>query len=136
MQRNKEKFGWINGSFDILHPGHLDLFRAAEDVCHYVTVGIDSDSRIRDRKGRSPIFNQNERAEMLSAIWNVHTVLIFNTGDELAELIKLSKAKVIIVGEEYRGKVIGAEFVEQIIYVPRIKPFSTTKIIERCKQNL
>ena len=133
MEIIKERFGWINGCFDILHPGHLELFRAADDVCHKLIVGIDSDSRIRERKGREPIFNQSERAEILSAIWNVDYILTFNTNDELRQLIKDSKANVIIVGKEYEGKVIGQELVERIVYVPRIKQISTTKIIEKCR---
>ena len=131
--REKEKFAWLNGCFDILHCGHLELFRAAEDFADKVIVGIDSDERIRQRKGRQPIFNQYERAEMLSAIWNVHTVVIFDSDERLRFEIQNSGAKTIIVGQEYEGKVIGAEFADRIVYVPRIKPLSTTTIIEKIK---
>jgi cytidyltransferase-like protein len=129
----KEKFGWINGTFDILHPGHLELFRAAEDFCHQVIVGIDSDRRFRERKGRDPIFSESDRIEMLAALWNVYTVVVFDSDDELREAIRKSGAKVIVVGQEYQDKVVGGEYAYRIVYVPRIKQFSTTKIIEKCR---
>jgi len=124
---------WINGTFDILHPGHLELFRAADDFETEVIVGIDSDRRIFERKGRNPIFNEKDRAEMLSAIWNVHWVMVFDSDEELIDCIKRSKADTIIVGKEYEGKVIGGDFVKEIVYVSRIRNYSTSQIIEKCK---
>jgi D-beta-D-heptose 7-phosphate kinase/D-beta-D-heptose 1-phosphate adenosyltransferase len=124
---------WINGTFDILHPGHLELFRAADDFDGNVIVGIDSDRRVRERKGRDPIFTESQRAEMLSAIWNVAWVMVFDNDEELVDCIKRSKADTIIVGKEYEGKVIGGDLVKEIVYVSRIRKISTSQIIEKCK---
>jgi cytidyltransferase-like protein len=134
---------FIAGTFDILHPGHLELFRAADNFEQRysenikdeteVIVGIDSDRRVRERKGRDPIFTESQRAEMLSAIWNVAWVMVFDNDEELVDCIKRSKADTIIVGKEYEGKVIGGDLVKEIVYVSRIRKISTSQIIEKCK---
>jgi len=59
--------------------------------------------------------------------------VVFDSDDELREAIRKSGAKVIVVGQEYQDKVVGGEYADRIVYVPRIKQFSTTKIIEKCR---
>ena len=53
---------FVNGTFDILHRGHLELLNYAKKVGEYVCVGIDTDDRVKKKKGSSrPIHNQEER---------------------------------------------------------------------------
>ena len=57
---------FVNGTFDVLHRGHLDLLNYAKSLGEYVVVGIDSDERVRKMKGRTrPINNLMDRAHML-----------------------------------------------------------------------
>ena len=53
---------WINGCFDILHRGHIELFKYAKGLGGFVIVGIDSDTRVKQLKGDSrPINNHDDR---------------------------------------------------------------------------
>ena len=56
----------VNGTFDVLHLGHLGLLKYAQNLGWYVLVLIDSDRRVRELKGIDrPVNTQEERAEML-----------------------------------------------------------------------
>ena len=53
---------FVNGTFDILHRGHLELLNYAKGLGDYLCVGIDTDERVREKKGSlRPIHNQEER---------------------------------------------------------------------------
>lgn len=125
---------WINGCFDILHHGHLELLRYAASLGEKVIVGIDSDVRIKSMKGIDrPINSQFFRKEMLEAIVYVDKVVIFDTDYQLSQYIKDLNPHMVI-GDDYKGKkIIGSEFCEKITFFPRIKDFSTTQIIKTIK---
>jgi cytidyltransferase-like protein len=59
---------FTNGAFDIIHPGHIRLLNFAKSLSDYVWVGLDTDSRYITRKQKSPIFNWDEREEILSGL--------------------------------------------------------------------
>ena len=60
---------WVNGSFDVVHAGHIELFKYARSVGDYLVVGTDTDKRIRELKGPTrPINKQIHRLSMLNAI--------------------------------------------------------------------
>ena len=60
---------WVNGTFDVVHRGHIELFKFAKSQGNYLTVGIDTDRRIRENKGEGrPINTQLDRKYFLEAI--------------------------------------------------------------------
>lgn len=124
----------INGTFDILHPGHMLLLSVGAYVSIYgiykFTVAIDSDERIKKLKGKDrPILDQYSRKYMLENIKDVGGVLIFDSDQELADIIK--GHDYMVKGDDYKGKpIIGSSLVKDIIYVPRLD-FSTTKILSK-----
>ena len=123
---------FTNGCFDILHPGHIELFKYARSFGDELIVGIDSDSRIKMKKGLiRPINNSNIRLEMLKAIRYVDSVHIFNDDDELINLVKYCSPHVMVVGSDWKNKkVIGSEYAKEVKFFERIQEFSTTKTIE------
>jgi D-beta-D-heptose 7-phosphate kinase/D-beta-D-heptose 1-phosphate adenosyltransferase len=122
----------VNGTFDILHRGHLEMLHYAKNQGDYLLVCIDSDERVRELKGSTrPINNQTDRMFMLNSLKCVDYVKIFNTREELVELIKLYKPDIMVKGSDWKGKsVVAQEHVNQVIFYDRIKPYSTTKTIE------
>ena len=77
---------FVNGTFDILHVGHLALLEYAFSQGEILTVAIDSDRRIRELKGPSrPINNQQDRKTMLKYLYMVDEVYVFDTDEELVE---------------------------------------------------
>jgi len=123
---------FTNGCYDILHPGHIELFKYAKTLGDYLVVGIDSDQRVSNSKGSSrPINKQEIRKYMLLALKYVDEVFIFNDEVQLIELVKAVRPDIMIVGSDWKNKrVIGSEYAKEVRFFERIQEFSTTKTIE------
>ena len=79
---------WINGTFDILHIGHIRLLNFAKSFGS-IRVGLDTDERVSEKKGIERPFNiLSDRMEFISAINGVDSVVSFGTDDELRNCIK------------------------------------------------
>ena len=123
----------VNGTFDILHLGHLKLLEYARGFPNsYVLVLTDSDRRIKELKGNErPINNEYERSSMLFALKYVDRVEIFDTDQELIDLIKRFEPDIMVKGSDYQDKpIIGAEYCKQIKFYDRLGNYSTTKTIQ------
>lgn len=123
---------FVNGTFDILHRGHLELLRYAKSQGDYVIVGIDTDYRVKEKKGESrPINNAADRAFMLMNLKSVDEVKFFGTDKELEDLVKSVKPDIMIVGSDWKGKlVIGSYYSAELKFFDRIDEYSSTKIIQ------
>ena len=124
----------VNGTFDILHLGHLRLLQHARSYPNsYVLVLTDSDKRIKELKDPNrPIHTEYERTSLLFALKYVDKVEVFNSDEELAQLIKDFDPDVMVKGSDYKDKpVIGAEYCKKIIFYDRLGDFSTTNTIQR-----
>ena len=123
---------FVNGTFDLLHTGHLELLNFAKSHGDYLIVAIDDDNRVREKKGFDrPIHNQNERRFFLNMLKPVNQVEIFSSDKELEELIKGFNPDIMIVGSDYMNKkVIGSQYAKQLRFFKRIDEYSTTKIIQ------
>lgn len=122
---------FVNGTFDILHSGHLELLNFAKAQGDKLFVAIDSDDRVRQLKGENrPINTAWDRRKMLLNLKAVDEVEIFRSDEELKMWIKQVSPAIMIVGSDWEGKpVIGSEFAKELIYFKRIDEYSTTKII-------
>jgi D-beta-D-heptose 7-phosphate kinase/D-beta-D-heptose 1-phosphate adenosyltransferase len=122
---------WTNGCFDILHIGHLELFKYAKSLGHTLVVGIDGDSRVKELKGSSrPINNQLFRKSLLESIKYIDRVVVFDTDKELKDHIKNLLIDTIVVGDDYKNKtVIGSEHAN-VIFFPKIPNLSSSFIYE------
>ncbi len=121
----------VNGTFDILHRGHLELLNFAKSQGDNVLVLIDSDARVNLLKGPGrPVNSQWDRAFMLKSLKAVDDVKIFNTDEELETMIIDYNPDIMVKGNDYKHKpVIGEEYCKQIIFYERTE-HSTTKIIQ------
>ena len=134
---------WVNGCFDILHTGHLDLLKYAKeynqsklfDRTNKLYVGIDSDERVKMLKGdKRPINDQFTRAKMLSAIKWVDSVVIFSSDDEMRYFITTFETDYLIIGDHYKDKVvIGAECAKSGVIYYHTDNRSSTNIIDKIK---
>ena len=123
---------FTNGCYDILHPGHLALLKFAKSKGEWLTIGIDSDKRVKKLKGESrPVNDEYARKEMLLALSVVDDVYIFNSDEQLCDLIKHIKPDTMIVGSDYKDKpVIGSQYAKKLMFFEKINGYSTTKIIK------
>ena len=124
---------WVNGTFDIVHLGHIQMLKKAADLGDFLIVGVDSDRRVKELKGEQrPINKIVSRITLLEAIKYVDRVVSFDSDEELETLIKTMRPSVMVIGEEYRDKkIIGREYVGEIVFFPKMEGFSSTNIINQ-----
>lgn len=122
----------VNGTFDILHPGHVAMLNTARSLGHYLIVAIDTDRRVKELKGdKRPINDQLFRKIMLQNLKAVDIVEFFDTRDELIDLIKRYKPDIMVKGSDWKGKsVVAEQYVKEIFWYDRIDEYSTTKTIQ------
>jgi D-beta-D-heptose 7-phosphate kinase/D-beta-D-heptose 1-phosphate adenosyltransferase len=125
---------WVNGTFDVLHRGHIELLRYSNGWGD-VRVGIDSDERIKQLKGENrPVNVFDDRRILLESLKYVNSVVEFGSDQELEDRIKEWGATIMVIGSDYKDKkIIGSHLFEKIIYFDRIENYSSTKIIEHEK---
>ena len=124
---------WVNGTFDIVHLGHIQLLKKAAELGDFLIVGLDGDRRVTELKGEQrPINNLVSRITLLESIKYVDRVVAFDSDEQLETLIKTMRPAIMVIGEEYRGKrIIGSEYVGEIVYFPQMEGFSSTHIINK-----
>lgn len=123
----------VNGTFDILHIGHLKMLEFARNIPNsYVLVLIDSDARVKELKGNDrPINSVEERKAMLEALRFVDEVKIFSTDQELIDMIREYAPEIMVKGSDYVGKpIIGEEHCKEIRYYNYVRGYSTTNKIQ------
>ena len=123
---------WTNGCYDILHRGHLELFKYAKSLGDKLIVGIDSDIKVRDSKGDGrPVNNQEDRKFFLESLIYVDDVVIFNTAEELEGRVEAIRPKFIVIGSDYKNKiVVGKQHAKEgVKFFERIGEYSTTNIL-------
>ena len=132
MQVEVYKKVFVNGTFDLLHRGHIELLNYARKQGGHVCVGIDTDDRVREKKGPTrPIFNQEERKYFLENLKAVDEVRFFSNDAELEGLVKSYQPDIMIVGSDWKGKsVIGSYWAAKLIFFDRIGDYATTKTIQ------
>lgn len=120
----------VNGTFDVLHSGHLALLNYAKSQGDFLVVAIDSDRRVQELKGTSrPINTQAERQELLENLRAVDEVHVFDSDQELVDIIK--QCAIMVKGSDYVGKpIVGEDSIAKIVFFERVDGYSTTNKIQ------
>lgn len=121
----------VNGTFDILHLGHIGLLNYAKSLGSYLMVLIDSDRRVKELKGNErPVHNQDFRKTMLENLKAVDFVHIFDSDYELECMLDVYRPDIMVKGSDYVDKpIIGAKYCRSIVYYKRTDE-STTQTIQ------
>jgi D-beta-D-heptose 7-phosphate kinase/D-beta-D-heptose 1-phosphate adenosyltransferase len=122
----------VNGTFDILHRGHIEMLEYAKSLGDQLLVCIDTDRRVTKLKGPTrPINNQQDRAFVLQSLKCVDIVKFFDSTEELIEIIEMYKPNIMVKGSDYIGKpIVGESLCKEIKFYDRTE-HSTTEIIQR-----
>ncbi len=122
----------VNGTFDIVHRGHIEMLNYARSQGDYLLVAIDSDRRVSELKGPTrPVNNQEDRKFYLDNLKAVNACWIFDSAEELEHICKMYKPDVMVKGSDYRGKpIVGSEYCNIIQFYNIVPNYSTSKIIE------
>ena len=130
---------FTNGVFDLLHPGHVDVLRAARTQGDVLVVGLNSDESVRRLKGHErPVRAERDRATILAALEVVDAVTIF-AEDTPLELIRALRPDVLVKGGDYSvDTVVGAADVTarggEVVIIPLTAGHSTTSTIQRLRE--
>ena len=127
------KIVWTNGTFDILHPGHIQLFKVARSLGGKVIVATDTDAKIKKDKGdHKPVNDLCYRVAMLEAIKYIDVVLTFGDRPELEGLIQLYSPDILLLGDDWRyGDVVGREYAKEVRFLPRVGGYASSNTIKR-----
>jgi len=123
----------VNGTFDIVHRGHIEMLNYAKTLGDYLLVAIDTDERVKQLKGPDrPVNDQTDRAFMLRNLKCVDYVLTFGSKEELIHIMETYKPDVYVKGSDWKSdKGSTAEkYCKQVIYYDRVGDYSTTNIIQ------
>ena len=129
------KIVWTNGTFDILHPGHIELFKVARSLGDKVIVATDTDEKIKKDKGEHrPVNDLCYRVAMLEAIKYIDVVLTFGDRQELEGLIQLYTPDILLLGDDWQGgDVVGIEHAKGVRFLPRVGGYASSKTLNKMK---
>ena len=99
------KIGFQCSSFDMLHAGHITMLKQEKELCDYLKVALQVDPTI-DRPGikNKPVQSVYERYVQLQAVRYVDEILVYETEDDLLNLIKTQTMNIRFLSEEYLGR--------------------------------
>lgn len=121
---------WVNGTFDVMHIGHIKLLEYASTL-GTVRVGLDTDERVKEKKGpKRPVNNLEDRIKFMQSIKYIDSVVSFGSNQELETCIKEWDSDIMVIGDDYAyHEIIGAHLIERVIFFDKIENKSTTKIL-------
>jgi glycerol-3-phosphate cytidylyltransferase len=123
------KVGFIAGSFDIIHPGYIKLFKEAKQHCNYLLVGLQEDPTVERKNKIKPILTVEERKEILLSLKYVDEVVTYKTEKELYSLLKKTNINIRFLGEDYQQKkYTGDNLKIPVYFCSRKHGWSSTKV--------
>lgn len=128
----KYSIGYTQGVYDMFHIGHLNLIKHAKEYCDYLIVGVNADKLVQSYKNKTPVINENERAEIVRNIKDVDECVIVHTLDKV-ETMKKYGFTAIFIGDDWKGnprwektKEELAQFGVDVVFLPHTPDISST----------
>ena len=119
------------GTFDVFHVGHLRVIERAAALGDRLVVGVSADALNERKKGRSPVFSQHERLEIVAALKAVDAVFLEESLEQKRDYIVEHKADVLVMGDDWAGKFDEFQDICEVHYLTRTPAISTTALIEK-----
>ncbi len=136
LRKQGKKVVLTNGCFDLLHSGHIHIFREAKKYGDILVVAVNDDFSVKKIKGASrPIFPLEERLEILEAIEEIDYLTFFSE-ETPQKIIAVLVPDVLVKGGDWKpDEIVGREEVEgaggDVRVIPYLEGCSTSEIIER-----
>jgi len=116
------------GTFDLLHYGHINLLRRAKQLGDYLIVCLSTDEFNGKEKHKETYFSYNERKHLLEAIRYIDLVVPEESWEQKENDIDKYEIDVFVMGDDWEGKFDFLKKKCEVVYLPRTKEISTTKI--------
>ncbi len=130
------KIGFTCSTFDLLHAGHVTMLEEAKRHCDFLIVGLQNDPTLDRPEKNAPVQSIVERQIQLAAVKYVDEIVIYNTEQDLIDLLLTLPIDVRVLGDEYKnkdftGKDIAKQRGSKIIYNGRDHSFSSSSLRKR-----
>lgn len=121
------------GTFDVLHVGHLRILERAKSLGARLVVGISSDALNLSKKGRLPVFPQDERIRLVAALRCVDEVFLEESLEMKRQYLLQHAADLLVMGDDWRGRFDECSDICRVVYLERTPAISTTAVIEKIR---
>jgi glycerol-3-phosphate cytidylyltransferase len=118
------------GTFDVFHVGHVNILQRASSYGDTLIVGISTDQLNLQKKGRKPIYKQEDRMKIINGLRYVNLCFYEESLEKKIDYIKYYNADVLVMGDDWRGKFDDLKQYCEVVYLDRTPSISTTEIIE------
>ena len=137
---DKGRIGITFGCMDLLHAGHVAMLAEAKQDCDYLIVGLQNDPSVDRPEKNKPIQSIFERQLQITACRFVDEVVVYNTEDDVLDILKTLPIDVRIIGSDYlkkdfTGKKYCVDNKIDIVYNNRDHSFSTSSLRDRVKKH-
>jgi glycerol-3-phosphate cytidylyltransferase len=122
------------GTFDVFHVGHLRLLERARELGDRLLVGVSSDALNQSKKGREPVYPQDERMRLIAALRCVDGVFLEESLEKKREYLREHEADVLVMGDDWRGRFDEFSDICRVVYFERTPSISTTGVIEKIRR--
>src|SRR5690625_3311475 len=117
------------GTFDLLHTGHINILRRARELGDYLIVALSTDE-FNEGKGKKSYYTYEQRKSILEAIRYVDQVIPEENWEQKIEDVQKYNIDTFVIGDDWKGKFDFLKQYCEVVYLPRTKGISTTKIKE------
>jgi glycerol-3-phosphate cytidylyltransferase len=118
------------GTYDVFHVGHLRILERAAALGDRLVVGVSADALNLAKKGRKPVFSQDERLAIVAALKVVDEVFVEESLELKRDYIEKYHADVLAMGDDWKGRFDFVADLCEVVYFPRTPSVSTTELIE------
>lgn len=122
------------GTYDVFHIGHLNLIKRARALGDELVVGVSSDKMNYDKKGRNPVYPEQERMEIVANLRDVACVFLEESLALKRQYLTEHRADILVMGSDWTGKFDEFKDICQVVYLPRTVGISTTDTIQKIRR--
>jgi glycerol-3-phosphate cytidylyltransferase len=121
------------GTFDVFHVGHLRILQRARSFGDRLVVGVSTDALNENKKGRAPVYSQEERREIVAALSCVDETFLEESLELKGAYIQRYGAAILVMGDDWEGRFDALSELCEVRYLPRTPAISTTEVIEKIR---
>lgn len=121
------------GTFDVFHVGHLRILERSASLGGTLIVGVSTDRLNFEKKGREPVYDQNQRMEILKALRCVNAVFFEESLELKRHYLETYSADILVMGDDWKGKFDDFSDICDVVYLSRTPAISTTQVIEQIR---
>jgi choline-phosphate cytidylyltransferase len=131
VKTNKARIVLTFGTYDLFHIGHLRIIQRAAALGEHLWVGVSSDELNFSKKAVYPVYNQQDRMDIVAQIKGVDGVFLEESLELKRHYLQHYNADVLVMGDDWAGRFDEFSDIVEVVYLPRTELISTTGTKEK-----